>query len=63
MFGEIPRNKLLRKISVHAYPPTNYLPGIDRNKLEIRSLPCMRKNIFYCAEKSIMQKFLQIFGM
>ena len=38
MFGESPRNKMLRKMSHHSYPHKSYLQIFDSIKLERISL-------------------------
>ena len=38
MFGETPRNKMLRKMPLHSYPHKSYLPILDSIELERTSL-------------------------
>ena len=55
MFGETPRNKMLRKMPHHSYPHKSYLPIFDNIKLECSSLLSMRRNEFNIVQKkSIM---------
>ena len=46
MFGETPRNKMLRKMQHHSYPRKKYLLIFDNIKLERSSLLLMRRNEF-----------------
>ena len=52
MFGETPRNKMLRKMSHHSYPRKSYLPISDSYKLERSSLLRMRRNEFNIQQNS-----------
>ena len=52
MFGETPRNKLLRKMPLHSYPHKSYLPIFDSIKLERSSLLRMRRNEFNTVQTS-----------
>ena len=52
MFGETPRNKMLRKMPLHSYPHERYLPIFDSIKLERTSLLLMRRNEFNIVQKS-----------
>ena len=38
MFGETPRNKMLRQMPIQSYPHKSYLPIFDSIKLERSSL-------------------------
>ena len=52
MFGETPRNKMLRKMPLHNYPHKSYLPIFDSIKLERCSLLRTRRNEFNIVHKS-----------
>ena len=51
MFGETPRNKMLRKIPIHSCPRTSYLPILDSFRLEHSSLLRMHRNNFVLCRK------------
>ena len=52
MFGETPRNKMLRKMSFHSYSRKSYLSIFDSIKLERSSLLRMRRNDLNILQKS-----------
>ena len=53
MFGETPRNKMLRKKPHRSYPHKSYLPIFDTIKLELSSLLRMRRNEFNIVQESL----------